>query len=165
MAPKARKDAPIRVTEAQAQQERDTLPAGLLDLVELEHHAAFVRVATVIHMPGLLQTRDHARALFDSTVPPLPPHAVEHRISHRIKRQAALRMGLGGPTVARAQLHHLIEMSERENVTVLVVPFGSGPLPGSGQPIDYFGGPVPRLDTVQLDTDHGIELLDAEAPS
>ncbi|WP_344596434.1 Scr1 family TA system antitoxin-like transcriptional regulator [Streptomyces violaceusniger] len=71
-------------------------PAGLLDLAELEHHAAFVRVATVIHVPGLLQTREHARALFDSTVPPLPPHAVEHR-----RRQPGSRPGAACPRAAR----------------------------------------------------------------
>ncbi|MEU1670151.1 helix-turn-helix transcriptional regulator [Streptomyces sparsogenes] len=38
-----------------------------------------------------------------------------------------------------------------------------GPLPGSGQSVDYLGGSVPQLDTVQLDTDHGNELLHSEA--
>jgi len=162
------------------EQDREILPAGLLDLAELEHHAAYVRVATMVHIPGLLQTREYARVHFESGIPQLSPPAVEHRVSFRIKRQgilyedaptpltaiiheAALRIGLGSPDVARAQLQHLIDMSERENITVLVIPFGVGPLPCSGQPIDYFGGSVPQLDTVQLDTDHGIDLLDAEA--
>ncbi|MEV0282210.1 helix-turn-helix transcriptional regulator [Streptomyces sp. NPDC050610] len=162
------------------EQEREVLPARLLDLAELEHHATHVRIATMVHMPGLLQTRDHARVLFDSTVPQLPPHVVEHRLSFRIRRQgildgdnptpltaivheAALHMGFGGPDVTRGQLQHLIEMGERENVTVAVIPFGVGALHGSGQPIVYFGGSVSQLDTVHLDTDHGNELLDAEA--
>ncbi|MGY0057657.1 helix-turn-helix domain-containing protein [Streptomyces sp. LZ34] len=169
-----------RQTRGWWEQDREVLPAGLLDMAELEHHATFVRVATMVHIPGLLQTRDHARALFDATVPPLPPHAVEHRLSFRIKRQgiafegeptpltaiiheAALRMGLGGRAVTRAQLQHLVDMSERENITIVVIPFGTGPLHGSGHPIDYFGGSVPQLDTVQLDTDHTTVLLDAEA--
>ncbi|MFD8870034.1 helix-turn-helix domain-containing protein [Streptomyces sp. NPDC059590] len=169
-----------RQTRGWWEQDREVLPAGLLDLAELEYHATFVRVATMVHIPGLLQTRDHARALFDSTVPPPPPHEVEHRLSYRIKRQgilhgaeptpftaiiheAALRLGYGGPTVARAQLQHLIDMGEQDNINVLVIPFGAGPLPGSGQPIDYFGGSAPQLDTVSLDTDLGAQLLDAEA--
>ncbi|AGP54469.1 hypothetical protein M271_14405 [Streptomyces rapamycinicus NRRL 5491] len=65
--------------------------------------------------------------------------------------------------MARAQLQHLIEMSERDNVAIVVVPFGVGPLHGSGHPIDYFGGSVPQLDTVELDTDHATVLLDSEA--
>ncbi|MCQ4045985.1 helix-turn-helix domain-containing protein [Streptantibioticus rubrisoli] len=158
---------------------RERLPLGLLDIAELEHHAAALRVAVAIHMPGLLQTTEHARATFREIVPPLLPHEVEHHVSHRIKRQeilygsaptsytaiiheAALHMGFGGPATWRGQLTHLIEMSELDNVTITVVPFGSG-FPGSGHPIDYAVGPAPQLDTVVLDTDHGCEFLDAEA--
>lgn len=169
-----------RQTRGWWEQNREILPAGLLDAADLEHHATFVRVAVMIHIPGFLQTRDHARALFESTVPPLAPPDVEHRVSYRIKRQgilygdkptpltaivheAALRMGSGSPAVDRAQLQHLIDHSELEHITVLVIPFGTGPQRGSGQPINYYGGALPQLDTVQLDTDHGIELLDSEA--
>jgi transcriptional regulator with XRE-family HTH domain len=158
---------------------QDILGAGLLDLAELEHHATALRVATVIHMPGLLQTLDHGRASFRECVPPLRPHEIEHRASYRIKRQAilfgdsptpytaivheaALRMGLGGPIVAREQLTHLLAMSELANVTVLVLPFGEASFASSGQPVTYTHGSVPQLDTVELDTDHGCLFLDAE---
>jgi transcriptional regulator with XRE-family HTH domain len=158
---------------------RDTLASGLLDLAELEHHADELRVAVTVHMPGLLQTLDHARATMREAVPSLRPHEIEHRVSYRVRRQAvlfdapatpytavvheaALRMGFGGPEVARAQLTHLLEMSERPTITVLVVPFGQTGFPASGQPITFATGPVPPLDTVVLDTDHGCEFLDAE---
>ncbi|MEU1308965.1 helix-turn-helix transcriptional regulator [Streptomyces cinnamoneus] len=159
---------------------RESLAAGLLDLAELEHHAGGMRVAGVMHIPGLLQTTDHARALFNATVPPLEQYEIEHRVSFRIKRQAvlhgddaipltavihesALRMGYGGAPTARVQLKYLIDMGERDNITTLVVPFGSGIFPGAGQPIVYAFGPVSQLDTVQLDSDHGCVFLDAEA--
>ncbi|MQY32124.1 hypothetical protein SRB17_00650 [Streptomyces sp. RB17] len=159
---------------------RDHLPIGLIDLAELEYHAAELRVALVIHIPALLQTTDHARALFKEAVPPLRQYEIEHRVSHRIKRQeilhrddpppysaviheCALHMGYGGPTTVRAQLEHLLDMSELEHVTVRVIPFGKGCFPGTGQSIDYLVGHVPQLDTVQLDTHHGCEFLDAEA--
>ncbi|MET9519073.1 helix-turn-helix transcriptional regulator [Streptomyces sp. NPDC002994] len=159
---------------------RELLPAVFADLAELEHHAAALRVALVIHIPALLQTPDHARALFNTVVPPLRPYEMEHRISHRIKRQeilyrdppipyaaniheAALRMGFGEAATARAQLKHLIAMSERDNITIRVIPFGNGTFPGNGQSIDYVSGPVPQLDTVQLDVHHGCDFLDAEA--
>ncbi|MFF4533126.1 helix-turn-helix domain-containing protein [Streptomyces sp. NPDC001407] len=159
---------------------RELLPATLVDLAELEHHAAELRVALTIHIPGLLQTVDHARALFQDVVPPLRAYEVEHRLSYRMKRQqtlyreplikytavvheAALRMQYGGPAISRAQLEHLLEMSELDNVTLLVLPFGSGSFSGNGQPIDYVYGAVPQLDTVQLDVHHGCEFLDAEA--
>jgi transcriptional regulator with XRE-family HTH domain len=156
------------------------LPNGMLDLAELEHHAAALRVVQGLHIPGLLQTAQHARALFGDAVPPRLPHEIEHLLSYRIKRQAvlhrgdppaytaliheaALRMQVGGPEVATEQLSHLVDMSTRENVTILIIPFGRGAFPGSGQGIDYAYGPVPQLDTVQLDTEHGSEFIDAAA--
>jgi uncharacterized protein DUF5753 len=84
------------------------------------------------------------------------------RPSSLITCTGPLRMGLGGPAVARAQLEYLLTMSERDNVTVRVIPFGAGTLPSSGQVIMHAAGEVPELDTVQLDTDHGSEFLDAQ---
>lgn len=49
--------------------------------------------------------------------------------------EAALRMQFGGPSVARAQLHHLLAVSEPDNVTVLVLPFARGAFPGAGQTV------------------------------
>lgn len=159
---------------------RDILSPRMLDLTEVEHHATALRVAHIINIPGLLQTADHARALFGHTVPPLKPHEIEHRVSHRIKRQeilhreqpppytaiiheAALRMRFGDRVTVRGQLHHLNELSELDDVTITVIPFAGGPFHTSGQGIDYFHGQVHQLDTVQLDTDHGAELIDAPA--
>ncbi|KUL30101.1 helix-turn-helix domain-containing protein [Streptomyces regalis] len=159
---------------------RDHAPVALVDLAELEHHAVALRAALIIHIPALLQTTDHARALFQQVAPPMRQYEIEHRLTHRMKRQgvlhrenpppytatiheAALRMGFGGPVVARGQLKHLTDMSELPHVTVRVIPFGAPHLPTTGQSIDYVEGPVPQLDTVQLDTHYGAcEFLDAE---
>jgi transcriptional regulator with XRE-family HTH domain len=158
---------------------REILPPGMLDLAELEHHATSILIACVIHIPGLLQTRDHARAVISDEVPPLPPPEVEHAVSFRIKRQgvlyrkqpvplraiiheAALGMNFGGPAVARAQLEHLLAMSEKEHITVLVIPSGTGTFPSSGQGIIYMRGELPHLDTIQLDTDDGPAFLDTQ---
>ncbi|MBO4257263.1 helix-turn-helix domain-containing protein [Streptomyces griseorubiginosus] len=159
---------------------RGVLPSGLLDLAELEHHAIAVRTAYTSHMPGLLQTADHAREIFRHVIPAPTPPEVEHRVSHRIKRQgvlygadptpyrttvheAALHMRVGGRNVARAQLQHLLDMSELEHITIRVLPYDVGAFPGSGQSINYLYGPVAQLDTAQLDQFHGPVLLDAEA--
>jgi transcriptional regulator with XRE-family HTH domain len=160
---------------------REHLPAALVDLAELEHHATALRVALAIHIPALLQTTDHARALFRAVVPAMRQYEIEHRLTHRIKRQgilhrdaptpysaiiheSALRMGFGGPAVARGQLTHLLEMSELPHVTLRVIPFGAERYPSTGQSFDYVEGAVPQLDTVQLDTHHGgCGFLDADA--
>ncbi|MEU5421091.1 helix-turn-helix transcriptional regulator [Streptomyces sp. NPDC020799] len=159
---------------------REHLPASFLDLAELEHHAAGLRVAVVIHIPGLLQTVDHARAVIQEVVPPMRAFEVEHRLSHRMKRQgilygsspvtysaiiheAALRMEFGGASTARAQLRHLMESSELDNISIRVIPFSGRAFPGTGQSTDYVFGPLPQLDTVQLDVAHGCQFIDAEA--
>jgi transcriptional regulator with XRE-family HTH domain len=158
---------------------REYLPVGLLEVAELEHHASALRIGLVIHIPALLQTTDHARALFQEAVPPFRPHEIEHRLSHRIKRQAilfgeravpytaiiheaALRMQFGGPDIARAQLLRLTEMSEMDHVTLRVIPFSARSFPSNGQSIDYAHGPVTKLDTVVVDNHHGSGFVDAE---
>ncbi|MCX4584365.1 helix-turn-helix transcriptional regulator [Streptomyces sp. NBC_01481] len=159
---------------------REILPAGLIDLAELEHHARALRGAITAHIPGLLQTGDHAREIFRQDVPAMPPPEIEHRVSFRIKRQAvlygdtprryqalvheaALRIEVGGAAVARQQLRHLLDMSEHDHVTFQVIPFKAGAIPGSGQSVYYAYGPVPPLDTVHLDQSHGLAFLDTEA--
>lgn len=158
---------------------RDMLPPDTIDLAELEHHATSMRISSVIHLPGLFQTRAHAHAVISDVVPPFAPHEVEHRVSYRIKRQvalygenpapltaviheAALRMAFGGPEVARSQLEHLLQVSELDHVTLLVIPFGAGTFPSAGPGIYYMAGAVPALDTIQLDTDHGAAFLDTQ---
>ncbi|MEU7088294.1 DUF5753 domain-containing protein [Streptomyces achromogenes] len=160
---------------------REHLPAALVDLAELEHYATGLRVALAMHIPALLQTTDHARALFRAVVPAMRQYEIEHRLTHRIKRQgilhrrepppyaaiiheSALRMCFGGPDVRRGQLKHLLEMSELPHVTVRVIPFDTEYYPSTGQSFDYAQGQVPQLDTVQLDTHHGgCGFLDSEA--
>ncbi|MFD9332009.1 helix-turn-helix domain-containing protein [Streptomyces sp. NPDC060065] len=159
---------------------REILPTGMLDLAELEHHATRLRTAVTVHIPGLFQTTEYAREIFRQAVPELPPPDVEHRVSFRVKRQAilfrdpptpqqvivheaALRMKFGGPRVTRDQLKYLLDLNEREHVAIHVIPFDASIFPGSGQSIYYAEGPVPQLDTVNLDQSHGPVFLDAEA--
>ncbi|MEU6371833.1 helix-turn-helix transcriptional regulator [Streptomyces sp. NPDC046909] len=159
---------------------RGALSPGLLDIAEFEASATRMRTAHISHIPGLLQTSDHALELFRAVLPPLPEHEVALRLAYRVERQqvlegenppeyvavvheAALRMQFGGPKVARGQLDHLLTVSERPAVRLLVIPFAGGTFPGSGQTFNYLEGPVPQLDTVQIDSTHGPEFLAGEA--
>ncbi|MER7763769.1 Scr1 family TA system antitoxin-like transcriptional regulator [Streptomyces sp. NPDC097619] len=160
------------------EEHRGMLPPGLLDIAELEHHAVALHTAVTTHTPGLLQTDEHAAAVFESADPPLPGPDFEARLALRVSRrrildreqppqyeavihEAALRMQFGGPKVARGQLEHIAEQSERDHVTVRVIPFGAGGFPGAGQSFTYAAGRIAQLDTVQLDTSHGSMLLDS----
>lgn len=159
---------------------RGILPPALLDLSELDHYGHALRTAHTSHIPGLLQIPEHAREVFRNTVPAYTPPEIEHRVSHRVKRQAvlyrenppeyraiiheaALRMQFGGPAVQKRQLEHLLDMCERGHIAVRVIPYAAGAYPGAGQAIYYVHGPVAQLDTVQLDQSHGPKLIDAEA--
>ncbi|GAA0459021.1 helix-turn-helix transcriptional regulator [Streptomyces stramineus] len=159
---------------------RGVLPGKLLDISELEAHAVRLKTAHTVHIPGLLQTVDHARTIFEVAVPALPQRELEARLVHRLERQqvlvkegapdyhgivheAALRMQFGGRAVARAQLEHLLNMSELSHVTLNVLPVSGGAFPGAGQTLVYAEGPVPQLDTAQTDSTHGPEFLYAEA--
>jgi transcriptional regulator with XRE-family HTH domain len=159
---------------------REVLPAGLLDLAEMEHYAESIRVAQVVHLPGLLQTVDYARSVFQQSSSELPPPEVEFRLSHRIKRQrilyredpppfhatiheAALHMRFGGPDCTRAQLDHLLTMGTREHITLRVLPFSAGAFPGAGNTVELAEGPSPQLLSVSLDTEHGSVFPHADA--
>ncbi|MFD7716089.1 helix-turn-helix domain-containing protein [Streptomyces sp. NPDC059814] len=159
---------------------RGELSVSALDLAELEHHAAGFRSVQIMHMPGLLQTEDYARAVYAEALPAPTPAGLRRRLSHRLRRrdvldrpdppmcvflihEAALRMRYGGRKVAAGQLDHLLKESERDNVTVRVIPFSAGGFPNSGSSTHYVYGPVAQLDTVQTDTPTGSGFVDAEA--
>jgi transcriptional regulator with XRE-family HTH domain len=161
------------------EQYREEMPASFLDIAEFEWHATEIRFSVLAHLPGLLQTEEHVRAMFELADPPLPHLQVLARTTHRLKRQmildrenppmvraiiheAALRMQFGGPQTAQAQLKHILAMSERDNVEVRALPFTAGGFVGAGQSVEYMSGPIPQLDTVQVDAFHGIAFIDSE---
>jgi hypothetical protein len=162
------------------EQYRGSLPAGLLDIAELEWHAVRIRTAQTVHLPGLLHTDEYARAVFRAVLPPLSRLEIELRVAHRLERhqvfdretlleytgyihEAALRMQFGGPKITREQLGHICIMSERDNIDLRVIPVEHGAFPGAGHALLYAHGVVPQLDTVQLDSAHGPEFMHAEA--
>ncbi|MFJ1644759.1 helix-turn-helix domain-containing protein [Streptomyces sp. NPDC088258] len=159
---------------------RRVLPPAFLDIAELEHHAVRLRYLQPVTFPGILQTEDYARAVFESVVPKLPSNEVQSRIDNRMQRkgildretppaieaivhEAALRMRIGGRQVARAQLEHLMESSELPGITVRVIPFAHEDFIHLTQTVLYADGIVPQLDTVHLDNSYDGRFLDAEA--
>ncbi|MET9184019.1 transcriptional regulator WhiJ [Streptomyces tendae] len=159
---------------------RGILPPVFLDVAELEHHATFLHEVVITHVPGLLQTPDYARAVFGYMVPELPDSELRPRVEHRLKRravierdapaayetlvhEAALRIRVGDRAVSRAQLHRLLDESEREHVTVRVIPFDTDHFAGASAAMMHVGGPMPRLDTVLRDSPNGTAFLDARS--
>ncbi|MGW0825110.1 helix-turn-helix domain-containing protein [Streptomyces sp. NPDC002845] len=159
---------------------RDVLPPAFRDLAELEHHARYMKVIGGAHVPGLLQTEEHARAVYEFWNPDLPENELRLRVENRLRRaivltregavpyaallhESVLRTRVADRRVARAQLDRIIHMSERSNITVRVVPFDVDGFGAAGTAMLYAGGPVTALDTAQMDTPSGAEYVDNAA--
>ncbi|GGZ85471.1 helix-turn-helix domain-containing protein [Streptomyces echinoruber] len=121
----------------------DVLPSWFPTYVGLEGAASLIRAYEVQFVHGLLQTEDYARAVVRRGMKGASEADVEKRVALRLERQkhlvsesapefhivldeAALRRPYGDREVMRGQIQHLIEMSERENVRLQVMPFSFG---------------------------------------
>jgi len=113
-------------------------------LLGLEEDALGEEEFAAVLIPGLLQTSDYARAIHLAAVPTLDNAVIDERLKVRDERQerffgrpesaelhvvldagCALRR-VGGDQVWRAQLNHLVTMSEQRSVTIQVLPFDVG---------------------------------------
>jgi len=121
----------------------DVLPNWFQPFLGLEAAAELIRTYEVQFVPGLLQTRDYARAVL-SLAPDNPSgEDVDRRVAVRLGRQqiltrpdapalwavvdeAVLRRPVGGTEAMRMQIEALIEASKLPNVTVQVIPFSAG---------------------------------------
>lgn len=159
---------------------RGLLPTPFLDLAELDYHSTYRLDVEFLHIPGLFQTEDYARAVFSYRVPELPADDLQLRVRHRMDRkaiiegttpipykavihEAALRIKVGGRTCSRAQLARVLEFSEADHITVRVIPFTLDDFAGATNAMMYAGGAVPKLDTAVRDAPHGAAFIDSEA--
>ncbi|MFE5582085.1 helix-turn-helix domain-containing protein [Kitasatospora sp. NPDC056531] len=179
-------NAPLIEALADMARERETgwweeyspkLTTDLLDVAAIEAHAQRIATYSITFLPGLLQTPAYAASVFARAIPPLPQPDVDLRLAFRLQRQqivrngatpytafiheAALRMQFSGPEALAEQLGALIDHSESPGISVRVVPFKIESLPGPSENFVYIAGPVPELDTVQIDISFGCPLFDA----
>jgi len=129
----------------------DILPSWFEAYVGLEEAATGIRAYEIQFVPGLLQTEDYARAVTLLGHGSAPADEVERRVKLRMARQglltsqqpphlwvvldeAVLRRSVGRPGVMRGQLKHLLEATERPNVTIQIVPFLAGGHAAAGGP-------------------------------
>ncbi|WP_438485588.1 helix-turn-helix domain-containing protein [Streptomyces sp. S186] len=119
---------------------RAQYPAFFRDAARLEAKAVGLHVYATKAVPGLLQTKEYARAVFTMWRPLLDEETVEQRIAARLDRQnifartpplptisfvieeAVLRRPLGGKEVMRGQLEQILLHSQRRNVEIQVMP-------------------------------------------
>jgi transcriptional regulator with XRE-family HTH domain len=129
----------------------DVLPSWFEAYVGLEEAATSIRAYEIQFVPGLLQTEDYARAVTLLGHHGAPAAEIEQRVGLRMARQtllseprsvhlwavldeAVLRRPAGRPGVMRRQLLHLLEVAERPNVTIQIIPFAAGAHAAAGGP-------------------------------
>lgn len=110
-------------------------------MIELEEDASWTRSFDGQVIPGLLQIREYAEQIITASAPHLRVGDIDRYLELRMRRQqcltrgmrltaimseAAVRQQVGGPTLLRKQLHHLIHTVREYDVTVQIVPFTAG---------------------------------------
>lgn len=142
----------------------DILPHWLEPYFGLEAAASFIRNYELQFVPGLLQTEHYARSLIRLGNAPAEDDVVR-RVEARLSRQqillrespprlwavmdeGALRRPIGGRTVMRDQVRHLIEMCDHPFVTLQILPFHSGAHPAMGGPFTILRFSEPDLRDV-----------------
>jgi transcriptional regulator with XRE-family HTH domain len=116
----------------------DALPNWFKTFVGLEGLARGAFVYDAITLSGQLQTSGYATALLEDNLRVSRAEAgsvVRARMArqrllneaspfeyHTVIEEAVLNRLVGGPSVMRAQLAHLLELGERDNVTLQVMP-------------------------------------------
>ena len=129
----------------------DVLPAWFEAYIGLEEAATSIRAYEIQFVPGLLQTEDYARAVTLLGHDGAPAAEIDQRVELRMARQAlltgpqpthlwavldeaVLRRPAGRPGVMRRQLQHILQVAERPNVTIQVIPFAAGAHAAAGGP-------------------------------
>ncbi|MFF5516709.1 helix-turn-helix domain-containing protein [Streptomyces coeruleorubidus] len=135
------------------------MPEWFDRLVGLQEAAATIRTFEIQYVPGLLQTPAYTRAVVERGLPNAPAGEVERRVELRRHRarllfrpdapqlwavidESVLLRVLGSTEVMREQLAHLVEMAERPNVTLQIVPLNVTNASAPAIPVTYlrFGG-------------------------
>lgn len=132
------------------------IPQQLAGVVECERAALKITEWRPMTIPGLMQTTDYTRAQL--TAAQLAPHEIEQRLMVRMSRREiitrrdpvellafigedSLRDPIGSPLVRADQLRHLLELADRRNVTLRVIPPRIGWHPGHAGPFILYEFP------------------------
>lgn len=151
---------------------RAQYPAYFRDAARLEAKATALNVYAVYAVPGLLQTEDYARAVFQMQRPLLPEEVIEQRLEARMVRQeifnrlppplmsfvieeAVLRRPIGGPKTLRETLEQILLIGQMRNVEVQV-------MPTAREDNAALGGPFTLIDT---DKGHRIAYAEVQDDS
>lgn len=163
---------------------RGDVASTLIDWMWLENRSNEIWCFEPIVLPGLLQTRNYAKALIEADDVDATPQQVDRFVEARMARQqrlfldedseeeplalfaivdeAALRRQVGGPEVMQAQLRHLHEMIDRDNVTVTVLPATTGAHASPNGSFNVFMMDLPYPDVAGMSTAAGNVIVEGD---
>ncbi|NEB03073.1 helix-turn-helix transcriptional regulator [Streptomyces sp. SID13726] len=121
-------------------------------LVDHEQEALSVLSYESLAVPGLLQTQDYCRAVFDYRYPAIGTETAEQWVSARMERQlvlqrerppvchfvleeSILQRPVGGPEVMREQFRRILEYTEPIHMSFQIMPTSVAPHAGLGGPM------------------------------
>jgi hypothetical protein len=121
-----------------------SLRSGYSTFLALENDADSERSYSQTIVPGLFQTSEYAEHIMRASLFAVPPGEIARRVQARLARrrlldrdnplqismvldEGVLRRHVGGPDVMVAQISHLVELAERPNITLQILPFEKGP--------------------------------------
>ncbi len=135
------------------QQHGVRLPKQVRALVNHEKEATAIRLFAYTLIPGLLQTGAYCRAVLTESGR-IPEEEIGSRVAARLGRknlfskpnppefvcylhEFALRLPIGGPDVMSEQMHELLRMAVRPNITIRVIPTAAGGHAGTSGPFIF----------------------------
>jgi hypothetical protein len=157
----------------------DVFPDWFEQYLGLEAGASLIRTYEIQFVPGLLQTKEYARAVVMLQHGTAPQSELERRVELRTTRQealirqaepvqlwavvdeAALRRPVGNLETMRRQVEHLVELAKRSNVILQVVPFRAGGHAAAGGNFSILRFPDPDLaDMVYIEQLNSAQYID-----
>ncbi|MFF1604329.1 helix-turn-helix domain-containing protein [Streptomyces mirabilis] len=132
---------------------RAQYPAFFRDMARLEASAVGLSVYAALAVPGLLQTAEYAKAVFQMQRPLLDDDVLEQRLAARMARQeiftrrpapllsfiieeVVLRKPIGGLATLRGQLEQILLAGQNRNVEIQVMPTDREDHAGLGGPFN-----------------------------
>ncbi len=136
-------------------------PSWFSQYAQLEEQATRIHKWELRCIPGLLQTRDYARAIMSAGRPREASDVIEEDVRARIDRQeiltrtspplawfvmdeSVLYRAYGGPNVMHYQLKRLAEFAELPSTVIQIMPFAITDHPGAEGPLtvlEFDGAP------------------------
>ncbi|MFI9604321.1 Scr1 family TA system antitoxin-like transcriptional regulator [Streptomyces sp. NPDC052043] len=118
-------------------------PDHFAEAAEAEAIATGIRQYAQLLIPGLLQTKAYAEAVFRAYRPTAPDSEIDELVTTRLERahllddpttpllwaildEAALRRAVGGKAVMAEALRHVADLARRHRIIAQVLPFDAG---------------------------------------